>query len=150
MNQIKHKLEVLAFIAEKLNRENITWAVGGSLLLYLKGKAKDFHDIDIMVIEEDVQRLKHILLEFGRLQASPSDAKYRTRTFLEFIVDNTDIDILAGFVIVNNGKEYDCALKRDEICETATVNGEKIPLQSLERWKYYYTLMGREDRLNMI
>lgn len=45
----KHKLDVLSQAAERFNAQGIIWAVGGSLLLYLKKIADSFHDIDIMV-----------------------------------------------------------------------------------------------------
>lgn len=45
---IQHKLEILSQIAKKLNEGHVTWAVGGSLLLYFKGIVDEFHDIDLM------------------------------------------------------------------------------------------------------
>lgn len=49
MDEREKKLEVLCRIAHSLNRGKVLWALGGSLLLYLKGKTDTFHDIDLMV-----------------------------------------------------------------------------------------------------
>lgn len=39
MTEREHKLAVLGEIARALNGGDVVWAVGGSLLLYCKGKA---------------------------------------------------------------------------------------------------------------
>ena len=49
--ETERKLDVLADIARALNQSGVTWAVGGSLLLYFKGKTGVFRDIDLMVCE---------------------------------------------------------------------------------------------------
>lgn len=150
MNEIEHKLDVLAKIAEHFNTEKITWAVGASLLLYIKGKTKEFHDIDILVMEEDAESVKNILSKSGEIQPPNLNAQYKTRCFYECVIDGVDVDIMAGFAIVNNSIDYDCSLKKEDICEFVTIRGQKIPLQSLEQWKYYYMLMGRSDKVEMI
>ena len=55
MTEREHKLAVLGEIARALNGGDVVWAVGGSLLLYCKGKTDTFRDIDIMVWEEHVE-----------------------------------------------------------------------------------------------
>ena len=56
--ETERKLDVLADIARALNQSGVTWAVGGSLLLYFKGKTGVFRDIDLIVCETDVEKLK--------------------------------------------------------------------------------------------
>lgn len=46
MNELNRKLEVLTQIAHMLNESQVLWAVGGSMLLYFKGKTDVFHDIE--------------------------------------------------------------------------------------------------------
>lgn len=150
MVETEHKLSVLAKVAERLNQAKVTWAVGASLLLYLKGRTDIFHDIDIMVLETDVERAKEILSQMGKLQPANPNVQYKTRVFLEYVIDGVDMDVMAGFVIVKDGQEYDCSLKKEEIAETISVNGQQIPLQSLETWKYYYKLMGRDKKVKML
>lgn len=146
----KQKLEVLVKIARLLNENNITWAIGGSLMLYFKGIIDDFHDIDIMVIEEDVQKLRELLLKIGNLTPANPNDKYKTKCFLEFIVNGAEIDVMAGFSIVNNGKEYDCSLKSDQIYEIYVIDGVSIPMQSPVLWLKYYSLIGRQDKVELI
>ena len=65
--ETERKLDVLADIARALNQSGVTWAVGGSLLLYFKGKTGVFRDIDLMVCETDVEKLKQAMLPLGAL-----------------------------------------------------------------------------------
>lgn len=58
--------------------------------------------------------------------------------------------MLAGFVIVKDGIEYDCSLLPEQIVEYAQVNGQRIPLQSLQQWRRYYDLMGRAAKVALI
>ena len=84
MITIEKKLNVLIKVAELLNKNNINWAIGASLLLYFKGIAEEFHDIDIMVDESGVEIVKKILLSLGTLQPENPNMKYKTNHFLEF------------------------------------------------------------------
>ena len=150
MANIKSKLTLLSHIAKELNHKNITWAIGGSMLLYFKGITSEFQDIDIMVAEEDVEILIDVLLSFGNIQPPNPNAKYKTKYFLEFHIDGIDVDVMAGFVIVNKDKEYYFPLKKENIKDYTEINGIKIPLQSLEEWRNYYRLMGRDEKVKMI
>ena len=144
------KLSVLKRIACEFNKANITWALGASMLLYFKGITSEFHDIDIMVTNEDVALAKEILMQMGTLQPSNPSSKYKTKFFLEFVIDEVDVDVMAGFIIVNQGKDFDCSLKKEQIVEFQDLQGEKIPLQSVELWCKYYELMGRDAKVKMI
>lgn len=136
---VERKLQVLSKMAEELNKENITWAIGASLLLYIKGKVSDFHDIDIMVSEEDAEKLRRVLLTLGKIQLPNLNMQYKTKYFFEFVIDGIDVDVMGGFTIVNNNKAYYFPLKKEEIIEYTYINSQRIPLQSLAEWKLYYS-----------
>lgn len=150
MEIVKKKLTVLSNIAKKLNQRDVTWAIGGSMLLYFKGITNEFNDIDIMVAEEDVEKLKEIILTFGYLLPPNPQSKYRTKHFLEFNVDGVDIDVMAGFTIVNKEKEYYFPLRPGSVSDFTEVNGVQIPLQSVLEWRKYYELMGRTEKVKII
>ncbi|MCR1971917.1 hypothetical protein [Clostridium cochlearium] len=150
MVEVENKFKVLSKIAKQLNDNNITWAIGASLLLYIKGISSEFNDIDIMVAESDVQALKNILLTLGELQPKNPNIQYKTKQFLEFKVEDVDIDVMAGFIIVNKGRDFYFPLDKDDIADYAEINGVKIPLQSVEEWRNYYELMGRTEKVKMI
>lgn len=147
---IEHKLNVLSRIAEKFNEAGITWAVGASLLLYFKGISDNFNDIDLMLAVEDAETAKDLLLSMGTLQPPNPNTHYKTPHFYEFVIDGVEVDVMGGFIIVNNGQEYDCSLTEDMIAGRVTVNGQTVPLQAVSDWRRYYKLMGREAKVAMI
>lgn len=150
MADLQKKLNILSEIAAELNKKKVTWAVGASLLLYLKGIVTDFHDLDLIIVEEDVEAVQEVLLSFGTLQPCNPDAQYKTMHFLEFIADGVEIDVIAGFTIVSDGKEYYFPLEKDTVCDFSEINGVRIPLHSVSEWRYYYQLMGRHEKVNII
>ncbi|WP_142412856.1 nucleotidyltransferase domain-containing protein [Hathewaya massiliensis] len=150
MTEVEEKFKVLSKIGKQLNDNNITWAIGASLLLYIKGISSEFHDIDIMVAESDVEALKNILLHLGELQPKTTNIQYKSKEFLEFKVEDVDIDVMAGFVIVNKGRDFYFPLHKGDIMDYEEINGVKIPLQSVKEWRNYYELMGRTEKVKMI
>ena len=147
---MKNKLEVLRKIAKELNKENVTWAVGASVLLFFKGIVNEFHDIDIMFDEADAQKVKNILNKLGKHIPSLPNEMFKTKYFYEYIIDNVEIDAMGGFMVVKDGKDYDCSLIKKDITECINYEGVDIPLYSLERWKYFYYLINRPSKVKII
>ena len=112
----------------------------------------EFHDIDLMVSVQDAERAKAILSEMGEL--CPPNPKpnpmYQTKTFLEFRIDSIEVDVMAGFAVVNEGRVFDCSLRENQITEQVLLGTEVIPLQSPLLWCKYYRLMGRAEKADMI
>ena len=150
MDESNKKIELLKEIAQKFNESNITWALGASMLLYFKKITSTFHDIDLMITNEDVESVREILSQMGELQPPNPNSKYQTKTFMEFIINSIDVDVMAGFSILNDGKVYDCSLDKGQIVEWLTLGDTKIPLQSPSLWCEYYRLMGRKEKVDMI
>jgi len=148
--ETKKKLTVLTKIAHHLNAAGITWAVGGSMLLYFKNIVSEFQDIDIMIKDRDAEAAKKILLGMGTLEPPKASAKFKSKAFYEFTIDGVDIDVMAGFVIVNNGKEHDCSLQEKEITQTILLGNETIPLHSLAAWRRNYSLMDKPEKVRLI
>lgn len=147
---MESKLDVLSKIARKIQNHGITWALGGSSLLFLKNIADHFNDIDIMVCEEDINKVKELLLELGELRPFKPNNNFKTKHFLEFLIDNIKVDIMAGFTIVKNNQEYYFPIEKHQKFESIDIDGLKIPLQSVKEWKKYYELMDRTDKVSMI
>ena len=150
MAKAEQKIELLKDIAHRFNEAHIMWALGASMLLYFKGMTSEFHDIDLMISTADVQRVRTILSKMGEIQPPNPDPKYQTKAFMEFVIDNIDVDVMAGFSILSNGELFDCSLQESQIVENILLETELIPLQSPLLWCKYYRLMGRTEKVKMI
>ena len=136
-------------IAGKLNGYGLTWAVGGSMMLYLRGRATSVHDIDLMVDEGQVGRAKELLEGMGKPLPDKANAQYATRHYHKFLIGGTEVDLIAGFVIVKDGVAHECPLLRKDITDRHDLEGTPIPLHSLSVWREYYSLMGRTEKVAM-
>ncbi len=150
MNDTDKKLSVLSAIAGCFNEKKITWALGGSALLYFHGIVDAFNDLDIMVEERDATDAKEILITMGIQHLSVQEERYGTTHFYEFLVDGVEVDVMGGFKIMKDGILHDCSLKTSEIVGEMTLNGQRIPLQSVLSWRRYYELMGRTAKAALI
>ena len=152
MAETQEKIQLLLRIAHRLNEAHVEWALGASMLLYFKGITSEFHDTDLMVAERNTECVRTILSEMGEFCPCDSNptTMYRTKTFMEFLIDSVEVDVMAGFAIVKDGKVYDCALRKEQIVEKMLLGEEVIPLQSPLLWCKYYRLMGRPEKAEMI
>ena len=151
MEERQKKLEALARLAADLNENDVLWAVGASAMLFLRGIVQDFHDIDLLVCEEEVEVAKEILLRHGTLLPTRPDDRFGSHHFLEFDVDGVEVDLIAGFVVNSaDGKQQICPLQVEEVDACVDVLDQAIALHSLQVWYQYYTWMGRKDRIKNI
>ena len=150
MLNLEEKINLLKRIAHRFKEEQIEWALGGSMMLYFKKIVPFFDDIDLMIFCSDVDRVRSILLVMGELKPENPKAKYQTKSFMEFIIEGIDVDVMAGFAIVYEGNVVDCSLEKEQIVEMLPLGTESIPLQSPLLWREYYRLMKRPNKVEMI
>ncbi len=144
-----HKLLVLEKLANLFNKNNITWAIGGSVLLYFKGITNHFNDLDVLIHEKDIDKVQ-ILLREEVLLAPIDNGSYQSTAFMQYIIDGVDIDIIAGFSIMNDKQRYYFPLLTNEDLETYKLNETIVYLDKLSAWSNYYALMQRMDKHKLI
>ncbi len=150
MPEIGQKIELLKKIALQFEKAHITWALGGSMMLYFKGIVPVFQDIDLMVADADAQTAQSILCSMGQMQPQTPNPKFRSKAFMEFVIDSVDVDVIAGFAIVSGDSVVDCSLQKEQIVERMPLGEACIPLQSPALWCRYYRLMDRNEKAQMI
>lgn len=150
MPEIGQKIELLKKIALQFEKAHITWALGGSMMLYFKGIVPVFQDIDLMVADADAQTAQSILCSMGQMQPQNPNPKFRSKAFMEFVIDSVDVDVIAGFAIVSGDSVADCSLQKEQIVERMPLGEACIPLQSPALWCRYYRLMDRNEKAQMI
>lgn len=144
-------IDTLAEVARALNQEGVRWGVGGSVLLQRFGLENEPHDIDILVAEQDVECAARVLDKLGTRKTGSEQGSYVTFRFLEYVVDGTDIDVMAGFGIRHTAGIYVYAFDEQAVTDSMVAGTAVVPLTAIEDWCVLYQLMaGREQRVRVI
>lgn len=138
-------LLTLSYIGESLENENITWGVGGSLLLSFYQLIDKPNDIDILVTESNAAELNEIMLSIGKPKEAKATNPFRTTIFSKYTIDDIGIDIMGGFAVQHNNGVYRLVLQQDSIVDYKKINGVNIPLCSLEDWYILYWLIPNKQ-----
>ncbi|MDL4843055.1 nucleotidyltransferase domain-containing protein [Aquibacillus rhizosphaerae] len=134
-------LNTLSFIVDRLKHMNITWAVGGSLLLSFYEIIDKPNDIDILVDETNVTKLNEILSSIGEPKNAFSFYPFRTIDFSKYRINGIDIDVMGGFTIQHDEGIYKLSLQKEANITHKDINGMIVPLCTLEDWYILYWLI---------
>lgn len=132
-------MEQLISLLKTLNTHQISWALGGSTLLKLRGIDCVPHDIDIMIHETDFEKGCKLLAQFC-IEREVQESKYfKTKHYRKFNLNGVEIDCMSGmnidvsqslFEYTFDHKEYDILYK-----------DEWVPLCYVEDWYVLYHVM---------
>ena len=152
MNKLIENLMIkntLLNIASVLNKNNINWGLGGSLLLYLSGIETTVADIDIVIDKKDINKIKKIVKTYDHIEKQKSDI-YLTKSFYSISFKGVDIDLMVGFEIVDDNNIYSFPTGEKLIDKSIIIDGTTINLCSLKDWLEAYTVMKRESKIKLI
>ena len=149
LNKLPRIKNTLIEIGNILNSNNIKWALGGSLLLYLNGINTTVADIDILVDERDTLKLLKLVNGFKHIEKPKTDI-YLTERFFSITLKGVDIDLMVGFKVKTDNEIYSFPVGNRLINKEITVDSIKIYLSSVEDWFNAYLAMDRKDKVKMI
>lgn len=148
--KIEHKLNILKQIANLFNKENITWNLGASSMLYLRGIVDDFSDIDLLVAKNDIEQANQIIGKLGTIKPQQKHKTYRTDYFYEYVIDDVEIDLISGFKILRAQKLYDLSFDEKEVFDSYDLDDIVIYMESIYKWLKFYEIMDRKDKVKLI
>lgn len=144
----KEKIDVLIKIYNIFNKNNILWALGGSLNLCFRNIVSDFNDIDIVINLKDSKKVEELLMKIGDKEPSKDKGIYNTTYFGEFKIDGVEVDIMSEVHI--NNSSFCLSLRKEDIDIYNYQNKYEIPLHSLDVWLEFYRQIGRSKKVEII
>jgi hypothetical protein len=147
---MEEKLNALKVIAKTLNQNELTWALGGSLMMNLRGIKVGVNDIDIRVKEEDMDTIASLVSKLGTFEEVLPNKSFKTKRFIKVNLNGTTIDIMAGFSIVSQDQVHYYPIEDNSCFETMLLGNETIYLDDMLSWMTFYKLMNRMDKFNKI
>ena len=137
--------DVIDKISILFNKNNVVWALGGSLVLEHYGIPTKVNDIDILVSKETMHTALECLNMFGQGVKIPKDGFYKSDFLYKYNVDGTSVDLICGFKVL---KDYMFIYDFNEDNITS-ISGE-IHYTSVEEWLIIYDVLGRESKVELI
>jgi hypothetical protein len=138
-------LKTLSFIGDRINNKNITWGIGGSLLLNSYKLIDNPNDIDILVDETNATRLNEMMTSIGKPKEAIRSTPFCTTYFSKYSINDIDVDIMGGFAIQHNEGVYKLSFNQESIVAKKKINGVNIPFCSLEDWYILYCLIPNKQ-----
>lgn len=137
---------ILCSLIDTLDKEHITWGVGGSFLLSLHNLYDNPNDIDLWVELADLNKLKSLFHDFEELDNDiPMSDGYRFRIMYYDI----EVDFVACFKTKPNQHIFKFLINPDNL-QIVEHNGMSIPCTYLEDWYIIYRLIGKDDKAEII
>ncbi len=132
---------VLNYITKVLYESDIRWAVGGSNVLAHYGLIQSPRDIDLLIDINDVDKTSRLIEESASSLDAESYPPFKTEVFKRYLMDETEIDFMAGFAIVHEKGIYRYHLNEESITNRVLLEGYPLPLSSIEDWFILYQLI---------
>lgn len=143
--------KTLKKIAPLLNKDNIIWGVGASVMLNYYKIVDKCNDIDIQVSLEDIERIDAILSKMGEKTKRLPNTTYKTKFFYEYIIDGIEVDVMAGLCVHRDGVDHSFNFTRESVGDIVDLEGIKIPMAKLNDWyNIYKVLPKREEKVKAI
>lgn len=150
---MNHSLNnTLARLGRELNRANIFWAVGGSVMLQQYGLVEQPNDIDILVNSDDLTKASEILDTLGhKIAEREKDDIFATDYFCEFSLDGFEVDLISGLKIKKGKEVFEYNFTPETPRVFFSIEKENIPFSTLEDWQLLYKwIPNKEEKINLI
>ena len=132
-------------VLELLEARDISYSIGGSLLLYLKELPVVPNDVDIVVQRELFAEAKQVLQESAvKYEDKPAQGRFLTRACTTFeMSDGVDVDLMTDFAVLYETN----VIRMPFIAVTEQTKEGLLPLGSMEAWYVMYWLLpGKEKK----
>ncbi len=130
--------QLLKFILEKVNRENIVWRLEGSANLRVQGVRVKVNDLDLTTNEEGFEFFKKVLKDY----TVKNFFNEKTNSY-SLVCDVKDFEVEVGYCLSGE------LLMFDKVKEL-TWEGLKIPVLPLDSAKKFYESIGRKEKVDLI
>lgn len=141
-SEYHERKDVLEKLTKSLATEGVVWALSCSSALFLMGLVDDFHDFDILVRMEDVEKLKEVVSKIGgTLLDTIQKQCFTSQYYQEAMLGQVHMDLVGDITVFTYGKEYCYILEENEICFINLENDINVPVSSVEANMLLYGMM---------
>ena len=128
-------------VVSDFQKHNIRWGLACSMNLFLRGVVDEFHDLDLLVDAEDIEKIVNIMKGNGaNLIATGGNGFCESNLYMHFQFGRVDIDVISGFRLITFGTCFLYEFNTTEI-DKIIIDKTEIPLISMEALYLLYSMM---------
>ncbi len=131
-------------VVKAFQKVGIRFGIACSFNLFLRGLVDEFHDFDIIVDINDIDKVEKIMQELGAEAVSTGGNGFcESEVYINYHLGRVDFDIISGFRVLTYGTSFLYQYSSEEIEEIKIFEEEiiSIPLISLEALYLLYSMM---------
>lgn len=141
--EYSERKETLFTLIEEFDKEAIRWSIICSTNLFLRGVVDEFHDLDFLIDESDIDKVTKIMEQKGAILIETGGNGYcESDIYMHYQFDRVNVDILAGFRINTYSTSYRYLFNEKEL-DCIEIDNKTIKLTSMEaQYILYYMMEG--------
>lgn len=142
-DEYTNRKEVLEKVCSTFNKTGIRYALSCSAALFLQGLVDDFHDFDILVHIDDVNKMKETMESIGaKLLPTIQKSAFTSPYYQEALLQDEHFDLVGDITVATFNKEY-CYPVRVEECQYVSIEGliDVVPVIPIEASFLLYGMM---------
>ena len=147
---IATKLDTITLLAQTFRENHIEWALGGSTLLYLKGIVKELNDIDIMIKEQDADRIEKLIEQSTNCKIGINVDSDKFSYHASCRINDVPIELFDGMKFKDGGEDKKINFSSFCVHECVMLGDEVIPLMGCRDWCRRYLALGNLDKAEQI
>jgi hypothetical protein len=130
-------------VLKLLEKHEVPFSIGGSLLLFLKELPVQPNDVDLLVRPENFAQAKQVLQKRAvQLEDKLAQGCFSTRACTTFtMLDNLQVDLMTDFAITYKDNLF--RMPFTAVMEQTAAG--ILPLSSMEAWYVMYWLLPRKE-----
>ena len=141
-SEYQERKEVLEKLTRALATEGVVWALSCSSALFLMGLVDDFHDFDILVRMESVEKLKEVVSNIGgELLDTVQKQCFTSPYYQEAMMGKVHMDLVGDITVFTYGKEYCYILEENEVSLINLEKNVNVPICPVEANLLLYGMM---------
>jgi hypothetical protein len=140
---------IMELVAKEFNKQNITWAIGGSYLLKRYGINDGFNELDIMVSTDSSIVANEIMNTIAEKLEVVNNENYQTDSYECYQIDDLTVHIISNLKC-NFNESFSYKFDKEDINSIDISNNEKIYFSHLLDWYVIYQEINNEETSNLI
>lgn len=140
------KRECWDLVSSELHKAGVTYALACSAGMFFIGIVDDFHDFDVIISEESIEKAKQVFETIGEKvnlhESAENDKFFDDKFFATYRVKGVEFDVMSEFTLVTFGTRYRYHFLAEHVVSVPIAKGMDMPVVPAEAQYLLYSMMS--------